>query len=54
MIKTIKTTLQPNFENEVNELLDKGFILKSCSCNTYQSDGYDEETYWTAILEEVS
>jgi len=50
MIKTIKTTLQSEFEEKSNALLKEGFNLISSSCNTFQFQDYPEETYWCAIF----
>jgi len=50
MIKTVISQNQVHFEREVNGLVEIGYKLSSSCCNTFQADGYPEETYWSAVL----
>ena len=55
MIETVKSIHQSNFQNEVNELIEKGYKVISASTNTEAdgslNDGILIETFWCAILE---
>jgi len=54
IIKTVSKSIQGEFEDEVNSLLEDGFILSSSDCGFVNSESYDFCESWQAILIKTS
>ena len=50
MIKTIAESSQGQFEKMINDYLSDGWILLSSNCGFINSEQYDFQHLWQAIL----
>ena len=49
-IITIDTSSEGDFRTQANDYLSKGGIVLSSSCGIVDSEAYDYQDYWKAIM----